>query len=102
MPSDYSSNRTLTRYAGSRRSTQALGAKGRRSRSSSVGGLGGIMKISGSCPCGAVAFAVDGEPVIQAYCHCHSCQRAHSAPLMAVALFPVTAVNIRGRLKACP
>ncbi len=54
------------------------------------------MKIRGTCSCGTVAFNVEGEPVAQAYCHCHSCQVAHAAPLMAVALFPIGAVAIQG------
>lgn len=54
------------------------------------------MKIQGQCPCGAVSYTVEGETVVQAYCHCHSCQTAHAAPLMAVALFPAGAVTLQG------
>lgn len=54
------------------------------------------MKIQGQCSCGAVTCTVDGEPLAQVYCHCASCQKAHSAPLMATALFPTEAVTLEG------
>lgn len=54
------------------------------------------MKTSGSCPCGGVTFSVNGDAILQFFCHCNSCQRAHCAPLVAVALFPVGAVSIQG------
>lgn len=54
------------------------------------------MRLEGGCPCGAVSFVADGEPVAQGYCHCHSCQKAHAAPLMALALFPADRVSLIG------
>ena len=54
------------------------------------------MQLSGQCICGAVTFSVDGDPVFQAYCHCESCQRAMSAPVAAVALFPKDCVQLAG------
>jgi hypothetical protein len=54
------------------------------------------MKIRGQCPCGAVTYTVEGDPVAQAYCHCRSCQTAHAGPFMAVALFPAGAVTLLG------
>lgn len=55
------------------------------------------MNLKGQCPCGAVNFAVEGDPVLQCYCHCRSCQLAHAAPLAAVALFPAEAVSVNGQ-----
>lgn len=58
------------------------------------------MKIQGRCSCGAITFAADGEAVVQAYCHCHSCQVAHSTPVMAVALFPLGTVTLEGQTRS--
>ena len=39
---------------------------------------------SGRCLCGAVRYKFDPEAVIwRGYCHCESCQRACSAPVVA-------------------
>lgn len=34
---------------------------------------------AGSCLCGAVAFAIDVEPVDVSHCHCSMCRKAHGA-----------------------
>ncbi|MGH7896114.1 MAG: GFA family protein [Candidatus Binatia bacterium] len=34
----------------------------------------------------------------QFYCHCHSCQTAHAAPMIAAAIFPATAVSYTGEV----
>ena len=54
------------------------------------------MEVNGKCACGQVKFAVNGEPMAQFYCHCHSCQTAHAAPMIAAAIFPATAVTYTG------
>jgi len=35
--------------------------------------------VTGSCLCGAVAFAVDLPTAVCAHCHCTQCRRAHGA-----------------------
>jgi len=57
------------------------------------------MQIRGQCSCGAVTWEIDGEPVAQFYCNCHSCQIAHSSPLVAIALFPAANVSMQGETR---
>lgn len=36
-------------------------------------------KITGSCLCGAVAYAATGPEHIMHHCHCRTCQKTHSS-----------------------
>lgn len=49
---------------------------------------------SGSCFCGAVRFAVTGEPAAMGYCHCADCRRWSAGPVNAFTLWPPGAVAI--------
>lgn len=48
----------------------------------------------GSCFCGAVTFAVTGEPAAMGYCHCESCRTWSAAPVNAFTLWKPDAVRI--------
>lgn len=48
----------------------------------------------GSCFCGAVQIAVEGEPVAAGYCHCASCRSWSAAPLNAFTLWKPDAVKV--------
>ena len=41
----------------------------------------------GHCLCGAIRYAVKGEPIWVAHCHCESCRRANSAAFATFAGF---------------
>ena len=47
------------------------------------------MKLTGRCYCGAVHYEADGEPVMQAQCHCRECQYiTGGSPNVFVAVTP--------------
>jgi hypothetical protein len=48
----------------------------------------------GRCFCGAVEFAVSGEPVAMGYCHCESCRHWSAGPVNAFSLWQPTAVKV--------
>ena len=52
----------------------------------------------GSCLCGDVRFAADGQPKWTGYCHCQSCRRHTGAPVSAYAGFEASQVRFTGRL----
>lgn len=45
------------------------------------------MKREGGCQCGAVRYAVAGEPLHSALCHCVDCRRSAGAPMVGWAAF---------------
>lgn len=48
----------------------------------------------GSCFCGAVQVAVQGEPEAMGYCHCESCRQWSAAPVNAFTLWKPEAVEV--------
>ncbi|MBV2360375.1 GFA family protein [Thalassococcus sp. CAU 1522] len=50
------------------------------------------------CYCGEVALVVEGDPVLQCFCHCRSCRRWSGQPVTACLLWPEDRVRfVRGR-----
>lgn len=47
--------------------------------------------LTGQCQCGFIRYAVQGEPLFAAICHCTMCRRASAAPAVAWAMFPESA-----------
>ena len=41
-------------------------------------------RLTGGCQCGAVRFRVTGNPGTSSVCHCRMCQKASSAPFLAL------------------
>lgn len=48
----------------------------------------------GKCFCGAVEFAVSGEPVAMGYCHCESCRHWSAGPVNAFTLWQPDSLKI--------
>jgi len=44
--------------------------------------------LTGGCQCGAVRYAVRGEPTHVSICHCADCRKSAGAPMVAWASFP--------------
>jgi len=57
-------------------------------------------KISGGCLCGDVRFEVSGQPYRVGVCHCLDCRKHHGALFYAAAIFPETAVVVRGETRS--
>jgi len=49
--------------------------------------LNAAAEREGRCLCGAVRYAVKGDPIWVAHCHCESCRRANSAAFATFAGF---------------
>ena len=52
------------------------------------------MTYTGSCFCGAVEVAAEGEPVGMGYCHCRSCRSWSGGPVNAFTLWPPQTVTV--------
>lgn len=54
------------------------------------------MAIEGGCRCGAIRYAIEGEPDHHALCLCTECRLSAGAPMTGWALFDRAAVAITG------
>ena len=45
------------------------------------------MTITGGCHCGAIRYAIEGEPLTHALCHCRDCRRHAGAPLVGWTMY---------------
>ncbi|SRR6266542_1775525 len=52
--------------------------------------------ITGRCLCGGVTYSADGEPVVQAVCHCAECQRQTGSPFTVFVGVPRAAFKVEG------
>ena len=59
---------------------------------------GGIVVREGGCACGAVRFAVEGEPVRVGLCHCTSCRKESGSAFTAYAIWPRQAFSGSGEI----
>lgn len=42
----------------------------------------------GGCLCGAIRYTVCGQPLVSAVCHCRTCRKTASAPVLPFVTFP--------------
>ena len=52
------------------------------------------MNRGGGCHCGAVRYAVEGEPQHVALCHCADCRKSAGAPMVSWAAFAESALTL--------
>jgi hypothetical protein len=52
------------------------------------------MKLTGGCHCGAIRYAVDGDAIVHALCHCIDCRKHAGAPTVGWAMFKVDDVKV--------
>ncbi len=57
-------------------------------------------EYAGGCLCGDVRLTATGQPDRVGLCHCLDCRKHHGALFHASAVFPASAVTIRGRTRA--
>lgn len=56
-------------------------------------------RFEGGCLCGAVRMVASGRPWRVGLCHCMDCRKHHGALFSASAIFPETAVEVRGETR---
>jgi hypothetical protein len=56
-------------------------------------------KYTGGCLCGAVAYAITGEPEATLVCHCKDCQKYTGSAFATVIFFTNDLVQITGELQ---
>ena len=52
------------------------------------------MTMTGGCHCGAIRYALVGEPKFHALCHCSDCRRHAGAPMVGWAMYPEGALTV--------
>ncbi|WP_421788594.1 GFA family protein [Hyphobacterium sp.] len=55
--------------------------------------------IEGGCLCGAVRYAISGEPAVTGDCYCTDCRKASGTSHCTHAAFPEPAFAIEGQLR---
>lgn len=53
-----------------------------------------MSEMTGSCMCGDVRFACEGQPALVAVCHCKTCQRQTGSSFSILAAFPREAMSL--------
>ena len=52
------------------------------------------MTITGGCHCGAIRYAIEGEALTHALCHCRDCRRHAGAPLVGWTMYREDQVTV--------
>jgi len=56
--------------------------------------------MTGGCPCGAVRYKIDSNPLLSFLCHCRQCQQATGSPSTALMIFSEAGVRITGDVRS--
>lgn len=54
------------------------------------------MTLTGGCHCGAIRYAVEGDALHHALCHCGDCRLASGAPMVGWIAFHTEQVSVTG------
>jgi len=52
--------------------------------------------LAGGCHCGAVRYAITGEVIVHALCHCGDCRRHAGAPMVGWVMVAEDALSVTG------
>jgi hypothetical protein len=52
------------------------------------------MNLTGGCHCRAIRYAIEGEVLVHALCHCTDCRRHAGAPMVGWAMFRLGEVKV--------
>lgn len=53
-----------------------------------------MTKHCGGCHCGSIRYAIEGEALTHALCHCSDCRRHAGAPMVGWTMYPQASVTI--------
>jgi len=56
-------------------------------------------RFTGGCQCGTVRLVATGTPYRVGLCHCLDCRKHHGALFYAAAVFPESAVTVKGETR---
>lgn len=55
--------------------------------------------MTGGCLCGKVRYKIEGQPLMQAVCHCRNCQKQAGSAWSMITGVPETALEVTGTVK---
>ena len=58
------------------------------------------MNLTGQCLCGAVQYAVEGDPLFVFLCHCHDCQQSSGSLVHFGVMVPESGFKRQGEVRA--
>lgn len=52
------------------------------------------MTVTGGCHCGAIRYALEGDAITHALCHCTDCRKSAGAPMVGWTMYPQGALTL--------
>jgi hypothetical protein len=56
--------------------------------------------LRGGCLCGSLRYQAQGEPVLQGFCHCRTCQRISGSGHVGFLCLPESSVTVEGETRS--